>query len=80
MRKINVGNRQEAVINAAYHWFRTRRPVGWSLTKHLGNMRINTTTEAEAHLAIAVANLIIDRQIRRTLPNRAGRTLAEKQP
>ena len=43
------------VADAAVVWWAMKRPVQWSLDQHLQNCRINTITDAEKHLADAVA-------------------------
>jgi len=40
---------------AAYVWWTSKRPVGWSEENHLKTPAINVSTPSEAHLALAVA-------------------------
>lgn len=44
------------LADAAVYWWATNRPITWSLEKHLQNPSINTATEAETMLSIAVAD------------------------
>lgn len=46
------------IIAAAYQWFRTKRPQSYTLEQHLANPAINTATDTEANIAIAVANMM----------------------
>lgn len=48
---------ERAVILAAKTWWRSHRPVGWRLEKHLRHPLVNTAFRAEDRLAVAVAAL-----------------------
>lgn len=39
----------------AFKWWRNRRPLEWSLTKHIENPTVNLPTEVEQNLALAIA-------------------------
>jgi hypothetical protein len=46
---------ERRVIQAALTWWRSKRPRDWDRRLHLANAMINTTSEREQVLAIAVA-------------------------
>jgi hypothetical protein len=48
----------DRVLAAAIDWWRFKGPVGWSENEHLLNPIVNTTTDAEKALALAIAALI----------------------
>lgn len=43
------------LLRPARKWWRMNRPVGWTLSQHLKNPTVNTTTPDEGALARAVA-------------------------
>lgn len=43
------------IADAASKWWRSKRPIGWRLKKHLETPAINTTTLTERRVALAVA-------------------------
>ena len=45
----------EQVREAAYEWWLSRRPVSWDQAEHLKNPGVNTMSDAERKLALAVA-------------------------
>jgi hypothetical protein len=53
-----------SVLNAAVGWWERHRPVGWTETEHLNHPAINTVTDAEESLAMAVADLVRDQESR----------------
>lgn len=53
-----------AVLNAAASWWEQHRPAGWTETEHLKHPAINTATDAEASLAMVVADLVRDQENR----------------
>jgi hypothetical protein len=50
------------IFLAARGWWRSNRPWGWSLRRHLAEPEVNTTTNAERALARAVAALLKQRE------------------
>jgi hypothetical protein len=49
------GNVTHALLRAARRWWSGKRPRSYTLTRHLKNPTVNTTTQREAVLAMAVA-------------------------
>lgn len=47
-----------AVVDAAVNWWRSKRPVGWNVWDHTANPTINTTTDRENELAVAVSVVV----------------------
>jgi hypothetical protein len=57
---------QARVLLAASAWWYAHRPVGWSLSDHLGNPAINCGARcSEGLLAAAVADLVRERRKQR---------------
>ena len=50
--------REEAFLTAAFSWWISKRPVGWSRDDHLLNPTINCITIAEKKLAIAISDYL----------------------
>jgi hypothetical protein len=46
------------VVRIACKWWANKRPIGWDVTKHLENPRINTVGEAERDLSYSVADFL----------------------
>jgi hypothetical protein len=57
-RLLTKKQKNEAVVRAAVRWFRTKRPVEFVDQEHLDNPEVNTVTDAEQNLAIAVADYL----------------------
>ncbi len=47
-----------SVESAALEWWKSHRPIEWSEAQHLGNPVINTSSDSERKLAIAVARML----------------------
>ncbi len=50
-----------AVVIQAVRWWKMRRPVGWTLEQHMTNPAVNTASEADKALAIAVGAMVAER-------------------
>jgi hypothetical protein len=50
------------VENAAYEWWKSKRPVKWSEAQHLKIYDVNTTTDAERLLARKVFAMIVGKK------------------
>jgi hypothetical protein len=48
-----------AVAAAAYEWWTMRRPASFSEADHQANPTINTVTDSERALALAVAGTLV---------------------
>lgn len=48
------------VCQAAIAWWRTLRPLGWSLHQHAANPTVNCNGPDECNLALAVAKLAVE--------------------
>jgi len=48
---------EQRVINAALQWWRSCRPVGWTIRMHLAAPDVNTATHSDANLASVIAAL-----------------------
>jgi hypothetical protein len=49
------------ILSKSYDWWRGHRPVAWSESDHLNNPTINTCTDAEKRLAVAVRDYRVER-------------------
>jgi hypothetical protein len=49
--------RRSKIERAAYLWWLSKRPCGWTEKKHLEYFYVNTTWEKEERLAQAVADM-----------------------
>ncbi len=54
--------KEDIVIGAVKHWWRTKRPAGWTVRRHIDEPFINTTNEGEKQLAGAISFLIKQEQ------------------
>ena len=52
----------QLVMVSSIKWWEGRRPVGWTLEKHLEHPCVNQVTGPESELAQAVADWIITRR------------------
>ena len=60
-KKVEVtmaSKKANCVVRTACKWWANKRPVGWDITKHLENPKINTVGEAERDLSYAVADFL----------------------
>jgi hypothetical protein len=53
------------VEREAVRWWRSKRPIAWSETRHLANPTVNTCTDSEKRLATHVAVMLTDRKVKR---------------
>jgi hypothetical protein len=51
-----------AVLKYAGHWWRNRRPIGWSEEQHMRNHEVNTAGPVEKALARSYARLVRSRK------------------
>lgn len=54
---------KDLIVEAALDWFRDKRPIGWAEAKHIKreNCIVNTKTESERRLALALAGMLFAR-------------------
>lgn len=48
---------EEIVLQSAFRWWRSHRPIGWSLEDHLKRPTVNCVTKLERQLARDVSSL-----------------------
>lgn len=55
---MSQSNPEHEVAIQALKWWASKRPTGWSVTEHLRACDVNTVTDREADLAMAVATMV----------------------
>lgn len=59
-------NQEKKIIKIACRWWRNHRPVNWDKKTHLNYPGINSCTETERQLAIAVGKYEKTKKTKRT--------------